>query len=245
MGRFLKVGALAGGAGGLALALFLRFVGEGTIGEAIAIERSKPGVHDEMFARGTQQLGGMVGAVLYGVFVGLIVAVVFAAVRHRMHGRDDWRRSVTLAAVGFVTIALVPFLKYPANPPTVGSPDTIARRTALYLLMVAWSVVTTWAAWRCWSWLRAREASEPVRATATIGLGAAMVAFAYVVLPGSPDAVEAPATLVWHFRMASLGGAAAFWTVLGLTMGALLVSRRRAPVPAEERTPVGAGVSGG
>ena len=243
MGRFLKVGALAGGAGGLALALFLRFVGEGTIGEAIAIERSKPGVHHEMFSRGTQQLGGMIGAVVYGVFIGLIVAVVFAFVRHRMHGRDDWRRSVTLAAVGFVTISLVPFLKYPANPPTVGSPDTIGRRTALYLLILAWSVVTTWAAWRFSTWLRARGTPEQARVPAIIGLAVAMVSFAYLVLPGSPDPVGAPATLVWHFRVASLGGAAAFWTVLGLTMGAVLMSRRQAPVPAEERTPVGAGAT--
>jgi len=232
MGRFLRAGAIAGGAGGLALALFLRLVGEGAIGEAIAIERSRPGVHHEMFSRGAQQLGGMIGAVVYGVFVGLIVAVVFALVRHRMHGRGDWRRSVTLAAVGFVTIAVVPFLKYPANPPTVGSPDTIGRRTALYLLMLAWSVVTTWAAWRCWTWLRSRGTTEQIRVTATLGIAVVMVTFAYVLLPGSPDPVSAPATLVWNFRIASLGGAAAFWTVLGLTLGALLTARQQAPATA-------------
>ena len=32
----------------------------------------------------------------------------------------------------FLSVILVPFLKYPANPPSVGKPDTIAVRTALY-----------------------------------------------------------------------------------------------------------------
>jgi predicted cobalt transporter CbtA len=241
MGRFLRVGAIAGGAGGLALALFLRFVGEGTIGDAIAIERSKPGIHEEMFSRGTQQFGGMVGAVLFGVFMGLIVAVVFAVVRHRLRITDDWRRSLAIAAVGFFTIALVPFLKYPANPPTVGNPDTIGRRTALYLLMVAWSVVTTWSAWRCWNWLQARGANEQHQVVAAVGLVAVMVGFAYLVLPGSPDPVTAPATLLWRFRVASLGGAALFWTVFGITMGVLLTSRRAAPA----RAPLETGASGG
>jgi hypothetical protein len=240
MGRFVRLGALAGAAGGLALAVFLRFVGEGAIGDAIGIERTQAGVREEMFSRGTQQLGGMLGAVVYGILVGMIVAVVFAAVRHRLEARDDWRRSVALAAVGFSTIALVPFLKYPASPPTVGSPDTIGRRTALYLLMLAWSVVTTWAAWRCWTWLRARGASEQRRAVSTLGLAAAMVTFAYVVLPGSPDPVTAPASLVWHFRIAALGGGAVFWTVLGLTLGALLTARS----PVQAQAPVETGVPG-
>ena len=34
-----------------------------------------------------------------------------------------------VAAVGFVAVALVPFLKYPATPPAVGNADTIGDRT--------------------------------------------------------------------------------------------------------------------
>ena len=226
MGRFLRTGALAGAAGGLALAVFLRLVGEGSIGDAVALERSGSGVHHEMFSRGTQQVGGMIGAVLYGVCMGMIVAVVFAAVRHRLRANDDWRRSLTIAATGFITISLVPFLKYPANPPTVGSPDSIGRRTALFVLMLAWSVVTTWTAWRCWNWLRERGTGEQARVAANVALVVGMVAFAFVLLPGSPDPVAAPATLIWRFRLSSLGGAAVYWAVLGMTMGVLLERKR-------------------
>src|SRR5207237_7946071 len=65
MRAILKAGAIAGAAGGLALAAFLRLVGEGAIGDAVALERSRSGVHHEMFSRGTQQVGGMLGALLY------------------------------------------------------------------------------------------------------------------------------------------------------------------------------------
>jgi len=47
---------------------------------------------------------------------------------------------VLLAATGFVAIDLVPNLKYPANPPSVGKPETIGIRTALYFIMIAISL---------------------------------------------------------------------------------------------------------
>jgi len=226
MKRLLKAGALGGAAGGVALALFLRLVGEGAIGDAVALERSRNGVHHEMFSRGTQQVGGMIGAVIYGVCVGLVVAVVFAAVRHRLRPQGDWRRSLVVAATGFVAISLAPFLKYPANPPAVGDPETIGRRTALYLLMLGLSIVAVWAAWRMSTWTTSRGWDERARLPATLAVFVVVVGTGYVLLPGSPDPVTAPAQLIWRFRVASLGGAAVYWTVLGLVMGSLLEPRR-------------------
>jgi predicted cobalt transporter CbtA len=230
MKPILKAGALAGAAGGVALALFLRLVGEGAIGDAVALERSRTGVHQEMFSRGTQQVGGMLGALVYGVCMGLIVAVVFAAVRHRLTPRGDWRRSLLVAATGFVAVSLVPFLKYPANPPAVGDPETIGRRTALYLLMLALSVVAVWATWRVSRWASARGWDERRRVPAALGTFVVLVGVGYALLPGSPDPVTAPAQLIWRFRVASLGGAAVYWTALGLVMGTLL-ERARASGP--------------
>src|SRR5207302_9169818 len=122
-----------------------------------------------------------------------------AAVRQRLAARDDWRRSLLLAAMGFVTVSLVPFLKYPANPPSVGSPDTLGRRTALYLLVLAWSVVTAIATWRLWRWLSAHRWTDASRHTATAAFGLAMIAFAYAVFRGSPAAVPLPPHFLWRF----------------------------------------------
>jgi predicted cobalt transporter CbtA len=233
--RLLKLGALAGLCGGVALALFLRLVGEGAIGDAVRLEaerRAAGTAHDEMFSRATQQIGGMIGAAIYGVCAGAILAVVFALVRHRLAARDDWRRAVTVAAAAFVTLALVPALKYPANPPAVGNPDTINERTALYLVIIGWSCVAAWAAWRLSRWLRAAGRAEHVRLPAVAAVWAAVVAVGYAMLPGSPDAVDAPATLIWRFRVASLGGEAVFWAVTGCVLGTLLLrdaARARKP----------------
>jgi hypothetical protein len=222
--RFLRSGAIAGAAGGLVMAIVLRLLGEGPIGDAVAIEsRNHPG-KEEMFTRSTQHLGGMIGVLLYGVFVGVILAVVLAAVRHRLPLRDDWWRSITLAAIGFATIVLVPFLKYPANPPTVGDPSTITRRTVLYLTMLAFSVGATLLTWRFASFVSSRW-SRQVVVPATITLYLTAVSIAFAVFPPFTDKIGLSANLLWHFRLDSLAGSAALWSVLGLTLGGLLTPR--------------------
>lgn len=229
MSRLLKLGALAGLVGGVALALFLRLVGEQSIGDAVALEEARSAggtAHEELFSRAAQQVGGMIGAAVYGVAVGAVLVVVFALVRHRLPAvRDDWRRAMLVAAVGFATLSLAPFLKYPANPPAVGDPDTIGRRTALYVLMVVWSCVATWAAFRLARWWGNRP--DHVRLPAAVAMWAAIVALGYVLLPGSPDAVDAPATLVWRFRVAALSGQAVFFAVTGTVLGWLLLRSQR------------------
>lgn len=230
MSRFLRAGALAGAAGGIVMAVILRLLGEGPIGEAVAIEAAgHEAVHDELYTRAAQQVGGMIGVVIYGIALGMILAVVLAAVRHRLPLRDDWSRSLAMAAIGFGTVVLVPFLKYPANPPTVGDPDTIGRRTVLYVTLLAFSIAATILTWRFATWVSGkwgRSAAVP----ATVLLYVVVVGIAYAAYPPFADKVELSATLLWRFRLASIGGQVALWSVLGLTLGALL--ERREAVPA-------------
>lgn len=232
MTRYLKLGATAGTAGGIALALFLLAVGERSLSEAISREAAAAGGdHEEVFSRGWQVAGGTAGALLYGALVGVVVGVVYAALRPRIPCRDDWRRAVALALAGFVSVALVPALKYPANPPSVGDPATVGRRTALYVLLLACSVVATWSAWRLWRTLAARGVDQPRRTALVASAYAAMIAVALVGLPPNPDPNTAPAELVWRFRTASLGGALVFWVVTGSMLGWLLGRSRSSPRP--------------
>src|SRR5437763_1988951 len=224
MRQFLKIGALAGGLAGLALALFLEIVGEPAINRAVSLEEStKVGSSHEMFTRLTQQIGGGIGAVLYGVAVGLIFGVVFAALRHRLASRTDFRRAALLGMTAFVAVFLVPFLKYPANPPGVGDPSSISRRTILYLIMLGWSLVTAWAAWRLARWLRTdRGLPEDRWVPLTAIVYAVIIGAGLVLLPANTDKVPVPATLLWRFRLASAGGALVFWTTLRLAYGVLI-----------------------
>lgn len=220
--RLLKQGVLAGMAAGGALALVLRLIGEGPIGRAVGLEG---GGGDELFGRGAQQLGGMAAAVLYGAAIGAIFTIAYAAVRHRLRAADDWRAAVGLSVAGFVAIFLLPFLKYPANPPAVGNPDTIGRRTALYLVALGWSVIATWGGWRAWRAFLARDMGLHQAVPATTAVWVALAAIGLVALPASPDPVAAPATLIWQFRIATLAGALTLWSVLGMTFGWLRTTR--------------------
>ena len=224
MRRCLRDGALAGLAGGAAIALVLLLVGEESINRAIALERGAAAGHDEMFSRGTQQAGGVLAALVWGLALGLVFAVVFVALRRRLATTSEWRASVGLAAVAFVTLTLVPFLKHPPNPPGVGDPDSIGRRTLLWLLVLAWSAVATGAAWRAGRALGERAVPEHLRVPAVVGLHVLLVTVGLVVLPPSTDAVDVPATLLWRFRLASLSGTAAYWAVFGVVFGWLRLS---------------------
>ena len=234
MRRCLGRGAAAGLAGGGAMAVVLAVAGEGPIGRAIALEAGG----GETFTRGAQQAGGVAGALLFGVAAGTLMAVAYALVRHRMATADDWRAAVTLASICFATVFLVPFLRYPANPPGVGDADTIGRRTALYLLALGWSAVATWAAWRAGRALRARGAPDHIRLPATAGCYVALVVVGLLGLPANPDPVTVPAGLLWQFRLATVGGALALWSVTGTVFGWLhLRAAAKEAEPEPERQP--------
>jgi hypothetical protein len=121
-------------------------------------------------------------------------------------------------------VYLVPFLKYPPNPPAVGDPNTIGDRTALYFTMLAVSVLVAIAAV-----LVAR------RLTTTVGAwNAVLISIAgYAVVVGVvgwllPVIDEVPADfsadLLWQFRLASLAVQATLYLVTGLVLATMIGS---------------------
>ena len=223
MKRYLVAGSLAGLAAGAASALFMAIFGRGPMREAIDLEESRSAGagahHEDLFGRGVQEIGGAVGLLVFGLALGLVFAIVLAAVGPRLGAHTPLAAAVRLGLAGFATVVLVPLLKYPANPPAVGDPDTIDQRTLLYFVALGLSILLTLAVWR----FHRGVALAPVpRAWATAALYGAGLAVIFLVLPGSPDAVDAPADLVWRFRLASFGGLAAAWTVMALVTGTLL-----------------------
>jgi uncharacterized protein (TIGR03382 family) len=61
---------------------------------------------------------------------------------------------------------------------------------------------------------------------ATLAIWVALATIGLVVLPANTDPVEAPATHVWQFRLATVAGAAAYWSVVGMVFGWLRVRNR-------------------
>lgn len=131
---------VAGAAGGALAAVFVVLVGEDIINAAIALETSPPDAGDPIVGRGLQVVGGGIAAVLYGVFAGAIFGTVFASIRHLIPAAGDFGRSVLLAAAAFTAAVIVPAVKYPADPPAVGDPDTIDERTIDYFTLLGASL---------------------------------------------------------------------------------------------------------
>jgi hypothetical protein len=167
---------------------------------------------------------------------GGLFAIAFALARGRLRAPSEWALSMRMAGCGFVAAVLVPFLKYPANPPGVGEPDTIGSRTALYVVMLAISLLALLAAVRVAGAVRDGGAPwrRPAAAVATfVGL----CALAAVVLPGVDEVPDGfPADLLWQFRLSSLGVQAVLWTALGVGYGVLSQRAREASRTVAART---------
>src|ERR1700743_594524 len=102
----------------------------------------------ELVSRSVQAgLGLFTGVTVYNTAFGGLFALVFAFAYRRMGDFDPRTTSALLAVSGIVAVYIVPGLKYPANPPSVGDPDTIGLRTGLYFAMVAISLAAMIAAW--------------------------------------------------------------------------------------------------
>ena len=217
MGRLLGRGLLAGLAAGLIAFAFARAVGETSIGEAIAFEdaHSGPAADPVLVSRGVQSTAGLLTATcVFGLALGGLFALTFAAVHGRISPLRPRATAGLLALAGYVILFAVPFLKYPANPPGVGDPETIGRRTALYLSMIAVSILACVVAYRV-----GRLLGRPLAAPAVY---VALVAAAALALPGVHEVPKGfPADTLWHFRLASLGTQACIWATLGLVFGTL------------------------
>jgi hypothetical protein len=226
-GRFLVRGMLCGLIAGVLVFLFARFFGESSVDGAIAVEEkltaSAGHAHEhELVSRAVQASWGLLtGTMVFSVAIGGLYSLVFAFAWGRL-GRLNPRATAVLVALGgFVAIYLMPFLKYPANPPSVGNPDTIGYRTALYFGVMVLSIVGLVVAINLGRvlWNRLEHWHAILAAIAAYG---AIMVVVDLVLPGINEVPEAfPATLLWQFRIVALGMQVILWTTLGLLFGEL------------------------
>jgi hypothetical protein len=220
----------------------LKAVGEPAVARAIAFESAMDEAkakskHDAAAARGENPapaepepelvsrpiqggIGLFTGVTVYNVAFGGLFALAFAICYGRI---GDWSPRVTAAALalsGFLALYAVPIIKYPANPPAIGNPDTIGIRTAIYFGMMLLSLASMIAAWN----VRNRLVDQFGAWNATL-VGAAVYVVAAVIfalaMPPLNEVPEGfPAVVLWQFRMASLGAQAVTWAVIGLGFGA-------------------------
>jgi len=236
VGRLFLRGLLAGALAGFIAFGFARTFGEPALDQAIAFEATHSGGHSHgetelahdhageapEVSRATQAgIGLMTVTVLFGVALGGLLSLVFAFVYGRMPAIGPRGTAALLALAAFLSVNLVPAIKYPPAPPGVGDPDTIGFRTVVYLVMVLVSIGAM-----------ASSVSVSRSLMARIGawngalVGAALfvivVAVAHVLLPAINDVpTNFPAAVLWDFRVAALGVQLVLWAGIGLIFGTL------------------------
>lgn len=240
-------GMIAGLVAGLLGFAFAKIVGEPSVERAIAFEERHEHAHahmhhegaaqshehegdEEIVSRDTQAgLGLLTGVAVFGTALGGIFSLVFAFAYGRLGALRARGASALLAMLGFVSVAIVPFLKYPPNPPAVGDPETIGPRTALFFGMMATSIAA--AAFAVWLQRRMHARQGNWRATVIAGIAyIALMLLAQFVLPRVDEVpADFSASLLWNFRVAAIGIQAIIWTTLGLFFGALAARELERP----------------
>lgn len=224
--RIIARGLLAGAIASVAAFVFARTFVEPVIAKAIAYEEAQEAGHEhgvELFTRGAQANIGMgFGVLAFGVAMGALFAVAYCVVYGRVGHLPPRLLSVLLAGGMFLSLYVVPFLKYPANPPAVGLDETIRQRTLLYLMMVALSVVLFAGA----VWL-GRSLVERFDAwSATLIAAVAYVVATSVAMLALPTIDETPkdfpADVLYEFRLYSLGTQLVLWAIIAVVFGSMV-----------------------
>jgi predicted cobalt transporter CbtA len=216
--RTVLVSAIVAGLiGGAIASAFHGLFTEPVIDRAIAAEEERaaaqPGHHSEepVVSRRGQKMGLVVGLLLYGTTWGLLVGLALHATREwAPRGWSLARRGTVPAGLIGWSAAIFPFIKYPANPPGVGEPESIGYRQTLYIGFIALAVLGLALA----TALRRRARGWLVPAL----FYAAWAVGLYVLMPPNPDPVRLSEAIVRPFRALSLAGLVIFWVVLGVAL---------------------------
>jgi hypothetical protein len=277
--RFIVRGLLVGAIGGILAFVFARIFAEPQIQAAIDYESGRDAAQalldkaaglpaeaadPDLFSRTVQANVGIgAGMILFGAAMGALYAVAYVLACGRTGNLKPRSLALLVAAGGFLGFYLIPFLKYPANPPSVGHPETIRDRSGLYLLMVGASIALLLLA----VWLGQRLKARFGNWNATLLAGLACAVALGIVMFVLPDIghlhanVEEygrhstetplplrnaqgqivypgfPADLLFKFRLYSVAAQATLWTAMGLCF-APLAERLLSPSAVLARAPV-------
>jgi len=231
VGSLLVRGMLAGLLAGLLAFGVARILGEPPVDLAIAFEEqahkaAHPG-HEhqdepELVSREMQRgLGLFTGVVVYATAFGGLFALVFAFAYGRIGNLSPRATSALLAAAAFVVLVIVPDIKYPPNPPAIGESETIGLRTALFVGMIAASIVAMLIALAIGRSLVARLGVWNA-SLAGGGIFILLAVVAQILLPAINEVPEQfPAAVLWQFRITSVGIEGVLWATVGLVFGLL------------------------
>jgi len=219
---FIFVSLLSGVIAGVILAGVNYFVAEPFIDQAIGIEVDNSIASGEVVDfdelssyRVWQKEGTFAAGAFLGLTYGAILGIVYVISRKYLPSSDDRKKALILAAIMCLSLYVVPFIKYPANPPAVGDPETIGLRDSLYTSYQLASGLIALGVSILMYKLGRNSYIKYVIPVIYLGL----VASIYAIFPANPDVITAPMDLVNAFRAVTFGTMVMFYLVLGIIFG--------------------------
>lgn len=213
---------MSGVIAGLILAGVNYYVAEPFIDQAIGIEVDNSIASGEVVDfdelstyRMWQKEGTFAAGAFLGLTYGAILGIVYVISRKYLPSSDDRKKALILAAIMCLSLYVVPFIKYPANPPAVGDPETIGLRDSLYTSYQLASGLIALGVTILMYKLRRISYIKYIIPVFYLGL----VASIYAIFPANPDEITAPVDLVNAFRAVTFGTMVMFYLVLGAIFG--------------------------
>lgn len=232
IGLFILVGIVSG----LLVSGFHNIFTVPVIEDAIAIEEANapplaPGevAEEPLVSLGVQRIGMAVGLAIFG----MVQALIFYGIWKLFAKLSPESKHTTLMGIigliGFLSIALIPFLKYPLNPPGSGEEDTLLFRqgfqTLAFLLSAGGAVGLVGG--MLWLNRNGAPSANKSRNIALLVAGYAVVLLViFFALPQNPDENNLPSGLLMNFRLLTLGGHLMLWALLVLG-GIKFLDRKR------------------
>ena len=223
---FICITLFSGAIAGTLLGLINQVVVEPYIDQAFGIQ-TQAAINAGQIIDPTQQSnyrmwqkgGEIVAGTIYGISLSALFGVVFAYSRNSilLPGSNNKKKALVLAGIMFFVLFLIPTLKYPANPPGVGNPQTIYYREILYVGFIATSGFTAFTL----AFIHRIFGNMSSKGTIVIlpVIYVIVMAIAYVSFPPNPDKITMPMNLITSFRVAGAFTIGIFWWIMGITLG--------------------------
>jgi predicted cobalt transporter CbtA len=219
---FIAITLLAGAIAGTILGAINQVAVEPYIDYAVELEMQNTNQSSQIINpaeftayRLWQRGGEMLAGTILGLSIGSLFGIVFAFTHNSVPGSNNKKKALIVAGIMWFVLFFIPALKYPANPPAVGDPETIYYRQSLY---VAFLVISGSSALGL-AFLYRKMGALNIKKAIIPAAYAVIISGAYLAMPANPDPINAPMDLVMGFRITSAITISMFWGLLGVIFG--------------------------
>ena len=221
---FVIISLSSGVMAGVILSTINYFVVEPTTDKAFGYETQRDiakGVNVDFNQLHNYRIWQKSGTFAAGAFIGMayggLMGVVYIFARKYLPFSDDRKKAILLAALMYLAFYLVPFSKYPANPPSVGDTHTIGLRDHLYTSYQIASVSAALAMGILF--FKFRKVNKIKYSIPAIYI--LLITSIYFIWEPNPDKITTPIIVVNTFRALTGVTMAIFFTLIGVFFGLL------------------------